>query len=105
MSGKDKIYLQFPHNGGEEKGGKKKEIEQIAQIIFFITLFSFEKFKTCGVIRKSITEGLLAIGGVAQMVERPFRIREVTGSMPVFSNLVLLFVRFVVHSFLLLLFC
>jgi hypothetical protein len=38
VSGTNKIYLQLPHNGGEEKGGKKKEIEKIAQIIIFITL-------------------------------------------------------------------
>jgi hypothetical protein len=38
VSGKNKIHLPIPHNGGEEKGGTKKEIEQIAQIIILITL-------------------------------------------------------------------
>jgi hypothetical protein len=31
-----------------KKGGKKKEIEQIAQRIIFITLFLSEKFKIYG---------------------------------------------------------
>jgi hypothetical protein len=29
VSGKNKIYLQFPHNGGEEKGGKKEELNKL----------------------------------------------------------------------------